>query len=59
MRDAMTAPRVPIRLPASVDDALSLIAAHGALVLAVIDDKNLFAGIVTRARLESGDFLTI
>jgi hypothetical protein len=39
-------------LQTSVEDALSLVAAQGALVLAVIDEQNLFAGIVTRARLE-------
>lgn len=53
VRDAMTAPRVPVRLQANVDAALSLAAAQGALVLAVIDEQNLFAGVVTRARLES------
>jgi CIC family chloride channel protein len=53
VRDAMTPARIPIRVHATVQEALSLLAEQGARVLAAIDDQNLFAGVLTRARLEA------
>jgi CIC family chloride channel protein len=52
VRDALTPPRATVRVTTSARDALALLGEQRALVLAVVDEHDRFAGIVTRPRLE-------
>jgi chloride channel protein, CIC family len=53
VRDAMQPPRTPIRETASIRDALTVLAEQAVLVLCVVDEAGRFAGVITRAQLES------
>jgi H+/Cl- antiporter ClcA len=52
VRDAMTPPRATVRLTTSARDALGQLTEQRAMVLAVVDEHDRFAGIVARPRLE-------
>jgi CIC family chloride channel protein len=52
VRDAMRAPRAPIRASASIRDALALATEQAALLLTVVDERGRYAGVVTRAQLD-------
>ena len=44
--------RTPIDVSASLRDALAVLAEQAALVLSVVDERGLYAGVVTRAQLD-------
>jgi CBS domain-containing protein len=44
--------RAPIRASASIRDAVTVPSEQAALVLSVVDDRNRYAGVVTRAQLD-------
>ena len=53
VRDAMQPPRVPVRRTASIRKAQTVIAEQSAMVVCVVDERDRFAGVVTRAQLEA------
>jgi CIC family chloride channel protein len=52
VRDAMQPPRAPIRATAFLRDAVALAAEQAVLVLSVVDDHGVYAGVVTRAQID-------
>ena len=52
VRDAMTPARAPVRATATLRDALALLAEQGAMVLAAVDERDRFVGVLTRAHIE-------
>ncbi|HEY2594203.1 MAG TPA: TrkA C-terminal domain-containing protein, partial [Chloroflexota bacterium] len=52
VHDAMGPNPAPLRTRASVRDAIRLLAEQAATVLAVVDERGRFAGVLTRSRLE-------